>query len=303
MTKQEWINRKQIKPWYTHNFFKKFFSKHKNILNFILYVSIGAFFFLYSRVLEPLLTNFFQSKNINEIPIWIDIVFFLLLVGLLIISWFFNEQEKLQECIVLDEDYIDESEIFFIGINEYLKVINVDDQIKDFLQLILQKILTETRTILNDFNKNLLQVTLLTFKEENNELKISIFQRAEARRKKDVTVIADKMMAYYVALQGESWIEHNFQHPKNPFGHESPSEDFKYHAKYESILFIPLIIEKEGKNYCLGVITIDSKKAYHFWDEKNKILEQIEKKTALSTHLMIKALKDIDFHKISCNTA
>lgn len=89
---------------------------------------------------------------------------------------------------------------------------------------------------------------------------------------------SEKFLAYYVAMRGRWFTEHNFRHSSNPF----PKTRLTVHGQdlpvdYSSVLYLPIIFSDPGQvsgavgrsekvlDYCIGVICVHSAKPYRFW--------------------------------------
>jgi hypothetical protein len=115
---------------------------------------------------------------------------------------------------------------------------------------------------LADYEGAHLEATLLLFADEDCK-QMQIAQRTTTERPTGKIVNSDEIMAYYVARSGKHRAINDYLKDNHPFGKSGLSAA---NPPYRSILLIPLLELSSGApDVCLGVVSIDSQRPYHFW--------------------------------------
>lgn len=113
-----------------------------------------------------------------------------------------------------------------------------------------------------DYEGTCIEVTLLVFADEKGET-MRIEDRTTHSRPTGKTVRAEEIMAYYVGKSTKHRCINDFRKDCHPFPKTGLSLS---EPGYRSILFIPLLdLEGGSPDNCLGVVSIDSTRPYHFW--------------------------------------
>jgi hypothetical protein len=143
------------------------------------------------------------------------------------------------------------------------------------IHLALSALREEMSELIGDERK--VRVTDVTFLEFCDERGSQLQVRARTAQHEVVKrpVAAEKFVAYYVALEGRGFAEHDFLRQGNPFPANrvtvlgSPSVD------YRSVLYMPVICSERQTtdggtafkvvDSCIGIICVHSAKPYRFW--------------------------------------
>lgn len=156
--------------------------------------------------------------------------------------------------------------------------------LEDSIRLSLSALKVEIAQLIADENR-LTDVTLLEFCDPNGQ-QIQV----RARTANEVThrpIPSRQFLAYYIAMQGRWFVEHNFTKSKHPFPITRLTVRGNPPVDYCSVLYLPIMTsERISRNnqdgvaelvtvdYCIGVICIHSAKPYRFWrwgDHKKKM--------------------------------
>lgn len=122
---------------------------------------------------------------------------------------------------------------------------------------------------LGDFEGSGIEATLLLFDDEQCE-NIRVANRTTQGRPSGQKRPSTEIMAYYVAKSRKYRVVNDFMRDKHPFPKVILSGGS---ASYRSILFIPLLDKSnQGQDTCMGVVTVDSTKPYHFWPKNGEDL-------------------------------
>jgi len=128
---------------------------------------------------------------------------------------------------------------------------------------VLKCIRNASRIHLKDFEGTCIEATLFLFNEADCE-SIKIASRTTSSRPAGQVFPCADVMAYHVAKSGKHRVVHDFMKDDHPFpklglsGGGTPS--------YRSILLMPLLDRTDGgSDTCIGVVTVDSTRPYHFW--------------------------------------
>lgn len=147
--------------------------------------------------------------------------------------------------------------------------------IEDSIRLCLSALKVEIAQLIADENK-LTDVTLLEFCDPNGQQ-----MQVRARTANEVThrpVPSRQFLAYYVAMRGRWFVEHDFTRSKHPFPATRLTVRGNPVVDYCSVLYLPVMTservardhesgfsEPVAVDYCIGVICIHSAKPYRFW--------------------------------------
>lgn len=136
----------------------------------------------------------------------------------------------------------------------------------------LQALLIDLRTLIEESAKEpITEITLLEFCGKGGELvkvrsRSDISERSENQR----PIESWRFLAYYVALRGNWFAEHNFLSNKNPFPKTRLTVRGAKSITYRSVLYLPIMRAREDQRLgvvdeCLGVICVHSANPYRFW--------------------------------------
>ena len=127
---------------------------------------------------------------------------------------------------------------------------------------VLACIRNAARIHLGDYEGAHLEATLLLFDDPKCET-IRVANRTTSSRPTGKVKPSNEVMAYYVAKSRKHRIIDDFLHDHHPFPKKAWTGDA---PSYRSILMIPLLDLSTGApDTCVGVVTIDSTRPYHFW--------------------------------------
>jgi hypothetical protein len=127
---------------------------------------------------------------------------------------------------------------------------------------ILECIRDGARIYLGDYEGAHVEVTLLVFDDPQCEA-MKIANRTTRSRPIGKVKKSEEIMAYYVAKGRKHEVVHDFLADPHPFPKTSLSGDT---ASYRSLLMVPLLdTASGGPDDCVGVVTVDSSRPYHFW--------------------------------------
>lgn len=149
----------------------------------------------------------------------------------------------------------------------------------DAIRLTLLALREEMSLLIGDGSgQNVADVTLLEFCDSKGK---QMTVRARTANHEDVRrpIDSDKFMAYYVALEGRNFAEHDFKNSRNPFPPKRLTVLGKPDVNYRSVLYMPIICSEQMAlstaapsdgisqivDSCVGVICVHSAKAYRFW--------------------------------------
>jgi len=147
--------------------------------------------------------------------------------------------------------------------------------VEDSIRLCLSALKVEIAQLIADEDR-LTDVTLLEFCDSNGQQ-----MQVRARTANEVThrpVPSKQFLAYYVAMRGRWFVEHNFTRSKHPFPATRLTVRGNPVVDYCSVLYLPImtseriacnqqagLAEPVTVDYCIGVICIHSAKPYRFW--------------------------------------
>lgn len=119
-------------------------------------------------------------------------------------------------------------------------------------------------------------VTLLEFCDVAGS-KMKVRTRTANHDEVNRPVVSSKFVAYYVALEGSNFAEHDFTNSRNPFPPKRVSVRGVHPVDYRSVLYLPILCSEKVLtpaqkaqpdqiiDSCVGVICVHSSKAYRFW--------------------------------------
>lgn len=121
-------------------------------------------------------------------------------------------------------------------------------------------------------NKRVTDVVLLEFCDATCK-RMQVRQRTASHEETKRPVDSTKFVAYYVAMEGRSFAEHDFKNKSNPFPAKRITVLGNHDVDYRSVLYMPIMwSEKVTENgdrktidSCIGVICVHSSKPYRFW--------------------------------------
>jgi hypothetical protein len=162
-------------------------------------------------------------------------------------------------------------------VNEMLAIVPMpaaDLQNAPFMSVVrrtLTAILQRVREDLDTLDAAYLEVSLLLFQPQD---RIVVVERADRNRAIGASVERRSTMAYYVARVGADWKHVPDLRNEEPFAFHGISVA---HCPYRSILLIPIIYAKPDGADAVGVVTIDSARAYEFWNESvtDRLFKQV----------------------------
>ena len=147
--------------------------------------------------------------------------------------------------------------------------------VDDSIRLCLSALKVEIAQLIADENK-LTDITLLEFCDPNGQQ-----MQVRARTANEVThrpVPSRQFLAYYVAMRGRWFVEHDFTRSKHPFPPTRLTVRGNRPVDYCSVLYLPIMtseriartpqagfLEPVTIDYCIGIICIHSAKPYRFW--------------------------------------
>lgn len=128
---------------------------------------------------------------------------------------------------------------------------------------VLNCIADAARIYLSDYEGVCVEVALLLF-DDHECKRIKIVDRTTRARDTGRILDSENVMAFHVAKSGgRHRVTHDFLRD-HPFPKTSLSTPDL--PPYRSILFIPLLDKASGRpDTCIGVVTVDSTRPYHFW--------------------------------------
>lgn len=146
------------------------------------------------------------------------------------------------------------------------------------LERVLRALRDEMSQLIGDEAR--VRVTDVTFLEFADPAGLSMQVRLRTANHEDVKrpVPSERFMAYYVALEGRSFAEHDFLRKANPFPAKRITVLGSPNVDYRSVLYIPVTCPEtmtvnvehgppapKVVDWCIGVICIHSAKPYRFW--------------------------------------
>lgn len=151
---------------------------------------------------------------------------------------------------------------------------------------------------LGDYERAFLEVTLLVFDDPDCK-RMRIAERTTEERLKHVVIESEEIMAYHVAKSGTHRAINDFANDSHPFRKTGLSAST---FSYRSILLIPILDRSStGKeDSCVGVITIDSQRPYHFWPGRGNELAVKVSPFCTWVRLLL-SLNDTELPRIPCN--
>lgn len=147
----------------------------------------------------------------------------------------------------------------------------------DAIRLTLLALREEMALLIGDASgQRVTDVTLLEFCDaQGNQMQVRsrTANHDEVRRPVD----SKKFVAYYVALEGRSFAEHDFTKSGNPFPPKRITVWGSPDVDYRSVLYMPIVCSQKTEppqgqhgvlqviDSCAGVICVHSSKPYRFW--------------------------------------
>jgi hypothetical protein len=158
---------------------------------------------------------------------------------------------------------------------------------------VLELIRRVTQIHVGDYEGAHIEVTLLLF-EDSDCRQMRIVDRTTASRSVNTIVNSDEVMAFFVAKSGKHRVVNDFLKDNHPFrktGLSGPD------PPYRSILLIPLLDTASGSpDSCVGVVSIDSSRPYHFWPGGGADL--VVKVSPYCTWVMLLLTLNRDLHRL-----
>lgn len=159
---------------------------------------------------------------------------------------------------------------------------------------VLECIRTITQLHLRDYEGVYLEATLWLFDDADCR-HMRIAERTTTARPVGKVVNSEDVMAFYVAKSRKHRVVNDFLRDNHPFPKSGLSAD---KPPYRSILLIPLLDTSSGSpDTCIGVVSIDSSRPYHFWPGSGD--ELVVKLSPYTTWLML-LLSVSDVHHLRC---
>lgn len=133
-----------------------------------------------------------------------------------------------------------------------------------------------SQMILDDARGPATEVTLLEFCVQDGT-KMRVRARTANHEPVQRPVASEKFVAYYVALEGRNFAEHDFKSKDSPFPATRITVIGAKEVGYRSVLYMPIMCSKkvgpanlkDGNgdvvDRCVGVICVSHPKAYRFW--------------------------------------
>ena len=146
------------------------------------------------------------------------------------------------------------------------------DRQKGALKHALSSLKIELHELIGDQNPSSIRdVVLLVFSENCKGMKATC--RTASHKEINIERDAKSYMAYYVGVAGIELAEHDFSSKSNPFPKIRITTPVAgSNIDYKSVLFFPIFRSKgdkksaeNAKETCIGVVCVQSKKAYQFW--------------------------------------
>lgn len=122
----------------------------------------------------------------------------------------------------------------------------------------------------DESRKHLTDVTLLEFCDDLGS-SMRVRSRSTNHEPTMRPVESRRFVAYYVAMLGRGFAEHDFRSKRNPFPKQRLTVVGAPEVHYRSVLYIPIVHSardvqtQQVQDFCLGVICVRSEKAYRFW--------------------------------------
>lgn len=198
------------------------------------------------------------------------------IVTLLALKWIFdklNEKFKFASAVKKHKEgsALEQRNLF----NEMISFTNVpepDFNSASFINVInraLNAIHDKVREEIGALDATFLQVSLMVFSQDDQ---IEVVARAGSRRQIRRAISRQCTMAYFVAKARLPWKRVPDLRADKVFAHEGISQA---DCPYRSVLLIPVTFDVDSK--ACGVITIDSSRAYEFWnyDSSQNIFMQV----------------------------
>ncbi len=151
------------------------------------------------------------------------------------------------------------------------------DDTKDAIRLTLCALRDEMALLIRDkTSPQATNITLLEFCDKQGK-KIKVSARTANHEEISRPVDSEKFVAYYVALEGRNFAEHDFKKRGNPFPPRRLTVRGNHDIKYRSVLYMPIVcseklLHQSGSDEslrvvdsCVGIICIHHPKAYRFW--------------------------------------
>lgn len=188
----------------------------------------------------------------------------------------------------------------------------------DAIRLCLSALKVEIAQLIADENR-VTDVTLLEFCDARGQQ-----MQVRARTSNEAThrpIQSKQFLAYYVAMRGRWFVEHNFLKSGHPFPPTRLTVRGNPSVNYCSVLYLPIMASTQvaqGKSngatelvtidYCIGVICIHSAKPYRFWrwgDHKKRMegMGDVAYQRALPYISLITRLIEGSAHRVRAEAA
>ena len=131
---------------------------------------------------------------------------------------------------------------------------------KSIVEDVLSVIEHEVRIFFESYGDIHYCASVLLFNNQNCS-EVKIYARSDRSRNEGKVVPANATVAYFSAKFGRHMVIHDILEGSHPFGRSGLSSS---ELSYRSFLCIPVLIPKNGNMDCVGVLTIDSQRAYEF---------------------------------------
>lgn len=156
-----------------------------------------------------------------------------------------------------------------------------EPQTTDALNFTLQALRDEMAELVDDLGRiRITEATLLTFVNRNGH-RMQVRSRTATNEPVGRPVDSFRLLAYYVALKGRPFIEHDFLHSENPFPSVRLTVPGGQRVGYRSVLYLPIMTsewievslpegvqgapEQQVVDHVIGVICVHCEKPYRFW--------------------------------------
>lgn len=152
-----------------------------------------------------------------------------------------------------------------------------DASCEEAIRLTLFALRDQMTKLIGDEGKSpVTEVTLLQFCDHTGA-RMKVRTRTANYEDAGREIPSPTLMAYYVAMLGCTYAEHDFLHKRNPFPPYRVSVIGSPRVSYRSVLYIPITISAPAAqadravgpappiDQCMAVICVHSEKAYRFW--------------------------------------
>lgn len=145
------------------------------------------------------------------------------------------------------------------------------------IRLTLLALREEMTLLIGDVSRQrVTDVTLLEFCDGQGQ-QMQVRARTANHEEVKRPVDSAKFVAYFVALEGRNFAEHDFKNRRNPFPPKRITVRGGHDVDYRSVLYMPIVYSEKAAppdgihgapqvvDSCVGVICVHSSKPYRFW--------------------------------------